>query len=389
MLRRGLAESSGRRWIGLCLVLLAAFPVAAFAADGILEINQASAVASGGFPVTIAQPGSYRLTSNLDLDLAPAGTSAIEITAEDVYLDLNGFTIRGGAPCIGGAPPAGSGSGVTSVARGTTVVNGTIRGFAAHGLSLGDEARVASVQVRCAGVAGIRAGSELRLEGSRIGASAVGAELGSNALLVDNEIVGNAGFGLILGAGSALRTNVLADNNGGNQNAQFNAPQGVFELGANRCGSSLGCVGGGVCGNGVPEAGETCDDANTSSGDGCSAACSVEAGYQCFGTPSACTSEICGNGIRTGAEQCDGADLGGNSCQTFGFVGGTLSCSNTCLVEVSGCFAELCGDGLVSGSEQCDGSNLNGQSCSSFGFAGGGTLACAIDCTADVSGCQN
>jgi hypothetical protein len=45
-----------------------------FASDGQLEINQACAVNTGcfpgddpGFPVTITQPGSYRLTGNLDL----------------------------------------------------------------------------------------------------------------------------------------------------------------------------------------------------------------------------------------------------------------------------------------------------------------------------------
>ncbi len=108
-----------------------------------------------------------------------------------------------------------------------------------------------------------------------------------------------------------------------------------------------------------------------------------------FGTPNVCTAGFCGNGIRTGAEQCDGTDLGGNSCQSFGFVGGNLACSNTCMIDATGCVAEVCGDGLVTGPEQCDGANLNGQSCFSFGFAGGGTLACAIDCTADVSGCQN
>ena len=162
--------------------------------------------------------------------------------------------------------------------------------------------------------------------------------MGRNTLLVDNEITGNAGFGLVLGAGSALRGNVLGDNNGGNQNAQFNASQGVFELGANRCGSSLSCVGGGVCGNGVPEAGETCDDANVSSGDGCSATCAVEAGFDCVGTPSVCTVGLCGNGVRTGSEQCDGTDLGGNSCQSFGFAGGgTLACANDCTADVSGC----------------------------------------------------
>ena len=36
-----------------------------------------------------------------------------------------------------------------------------------------------------------------------------------------------------------------------------------------------------VCGNGILEAPETCDDTNTTSGDGCSAACKLEAGFAC------------------------------------------------------------------------------------------------------------
>jgi flagellin-like protein len=46
-----------------------------------------------------------------------------------------------------------------------------------------------------------------------------------------------------------------------------------------------------LCGNGVVDSsfGETCDDGNTNSSDGCSAACQVEFGYVCSGTPSVCT----------------------------------------------------------------------------------------------------
>lgn len=44
------------------------------------------------------------------------------------------------------------------------------------------------------------------------------------------------------------------------------------------------------CGNGVPESPETCDDGNTSSGDGCSTTCVVEPNYTCSGNPSTCVS---------------------------------------------------------------------------------------------------
>ncbi|MFA5800314.1 MAG: DUF4215 domain-containing protein [Candidatus Peribacteraceae bacterium] len=44
-----------------------------------------------------------------------------------------------------------------------------------------------------------------------------------------------------------------------------------------------------VCGNRIIESGETCDDNNTTSGDGCSDTCAVESGWACSGEPSICT----------------------------------------------------------------------------------------------------
>jgi len=48
-----------------------------------------------------------------------------------------------------------------------------------------------------------------------------------------------------------------------------------------------------TCGNGVHDTGEYCDDGNEVDGDGCSSACSLEAGYLCetfsLGSPSVCT----------------------------------------------------------------------------------------------------
>jgi cysteine-rich repeat protein len=43
-----------------------------------------------------------------------------------------------------------------------------------------------------------------------------------------------------------------------------------------------------ICGNALVTGGEGCDDGNTTAGDGCNAACAVEAGFACSGEPSVC-----------------------------------------------------------------------------------------------------
>ena len=45
---------------------------------------------------------------------------------------------------------------------------------------------------------------------------------------------------------------------------------------------------------------------------------------------------VCGDGVIGYGEDCDGWDLDGESCQSQGFAGGTLSCSG-CAFDVSGC----------------------------------------------------
>lgn len=71
-----------------------------------------------------------------------------------------------------------------------------------------------------------------------------------------------------------------------------------------------------VCGDSAVGTGETCDDGNTTAGDGCSATCQREPGYSCMGTPSACTF-VCGNGMveAVAGETCDDGNLaGGDGC---------------------------------------------------------------------------
>ncbi len=66
-----------------------------------------------------------------------------------------------------------------------------------------------------------------------------------------------------------------------------------------------------ICGNGVRELQEECDDGNTNSRDGCSASCIIER-------------SICGNGIIEGPEYCDDGNLRDRD-----------GCSSTCRIETS------------------------------------------------------
>ena len=85
-------------------------PRTALAVDGQIAITQARAMAGGvtpgdapGFPVSINLPGSYVLSSGLTVP--DANTTAIEINADHVTVDLNGFAILGPTDCSGGTDP--------------------------------------------------------------------------------------------------------------------------------------------------------------------------------------------------------------------------------------------------------------------------------------------
>ena len=122
------------------------------------------------------------------------------------------------------------------------------------------------------------------------------------------------------------------------------------------------CVHTEVCGDGVLQSPEQCDDGNTANGDGCSSKCTVETGYVCHVPGKPCVPN-CGDGIIEGTEQCDD----GNTASGDG-------CSSTCMLECgwqcppgTACRAANCGDGIVAGNEQCDdGNNTDGDGCSAI-----------------------
>ncbi|MDP3042856.1 MAG: hypothetical protein Q8N21_00410 [bacterium] len=46
---------------------------------------------------------------------------------------------------------------------------------------------------------------------------------------------------------------------------------------------------------------------------------------------------VCGDGVREGWEECDNSDLGGRSCASLGYTGGVLSCTPACEFNTSAC----------------------------------------------------
>ncbi len=123
--------------------------------------------------------------------------------------------------------------------------------------------------------------------------------------------------------------------------------------GAAGCGSSTKKA---ICGDGILDPGEACDDGNTVAGDGCIATCKqVEANFVCPTPGSACVSTIkCGDGKIAGDEQCDDRNTKDDD-----------GCSSTCQVEPgwscpiqgASCVAAKCGDGIIAGTEQCEDGN--------------------------------
>jgi hypothetical protein len=61
----------------------------------------------------------------------------------------------------------------------------------------------------------------------------------------------------------------------------------------------------------------------------------------------------CGDGVRDADEACDGSDLGGETCDSLGFQGGTLACTGACQHDVSGCSAPACGTAATPTATEC------------------------------------
>ena len=167
------------------LTMLSASLLALTAATGATaETTECTVIAS--IPTVLASPGVYCLNS--DLMTAIASGAAIDVTANFVTIDLNGWRLGGGA-----AGPATTAVGIRANGRrGVTVRNGSVKGF--HiALQLGDS--------------------------------------GTTHLVEDVRADGNTTYGILLASDNSILRNNQISNTGGRTGASTDTAYGIYSTG--------------------------------------------------------------------------------------------------------------------------------------------------------------
>ncbi|MEO6277577.1 hypothetical protein [Roseateles sp.] len=215
-----------------------ALTLAASLAQAQVTIDQNKALAGNitpgdapGYPITITRPGLYKLVGNLSV---PGGTDGIQIAADDVTIDMNGFTLGGSVSCtrnsqtrvVSCAFGAGFSTGIDSSFKGAfngfVVRDGTVRGFGqgVRGVEGETLLRMHITQNEGYGVAtamtfagmsiidsivdlngstGIAVGNGL-IRGSRVGHNGKNGIQTSNMIVESSFVMGNKNIGMQSGA---------------------------------------------------------------------------------------------------------------------------------------------------------------------------------------------
>ncbi len=277
--------------VGAALLFCAS---AAHAVDGVIEINDASIVAAGGYPLVIGLPGSYVLTGNL---VPPGPVDAINVFAANVTIDLNGFQIDGAGIALDGIDGFGS--------PGLTVKNGSVTGFIGTGIvAFGAGSKVLHVRASASGTGISGTGClivECTVDGNGTGIQADRCKVENNIIqgnglglsgmanvIVHNQVMGNgAGGGIVTLDGSTVQENVIVFNDAfGISDTVFGPPPPPppvpFPTRVNIRGNTINGNGGFLGGPGVSFVtpaliSENTISSNTGSGIFCGSACIVDA----------------------------------------------------------------------------------------------------------------
>jgi hypothetical protein len=253
--------------IGVLVALL--LPAYSFATDGQKLIDQSIVTAAGGFPYRITVPGSYKLSGNL-----AASSSVISISADNVTLDLNGFTLS----CTSCGVNPFSIVGVNSTGQSTRILNGMVMGFPGGGVIFNNNLGIVDHVAMIGNGVGVQQengsltvtsstviGNEDTAQGIVSGTSGVlmvansqisnnggdGITIRSSGLVTASSVVGNTGGGIFV-AGSSSTTVTLTNNLiSGNGASDLRVLSGGAAYGLNTFSSSaVTSMKNNVCGSG-------------------------------------------------------------------------------------------------------------------------------------------
>jgi parallel beta-helix repeat protein len=148
-------------------------------------------------PFTVTASGSYYLTTNLT---GTTGQNGIVIQADDVTLDLNGFTLRG---------VTGSSNGIVCLVphQNLAVSNGAIRNWGTHGIdaAAATGSRFERLTVSGNGGSGLRAGDYALVDSCvAMDNTGDGLQIGPSAIVRKSQASQNRGSGIVLGPGGNL-----------------------------------------------------------------------------------------------------------------------------------------------------------------------------------------
>lgn len=219
------------RFLVLTVPLLFGLAREVGAADGVIQINQARALAGGvtagdapGFPVQLTETGHYILTSNLDVtgEASPESVTVITVTAPGgATIDLNGFGILGATVCTGepviGCSPTGTGVGILFTSQIGFVHGGSISGMGYRGIDMSGNniAILRELSVHHSGENGIvLPGSSLADQVVVSSNGGVGIQLGLASGVLDSSALSNGGNGIQAGDGSQVRDSISSFNGG-------------------------------------------------------------------------------------------------------------------------------------------------------------------------------
>ncbi len=232
----------------------------AHAVDGEILITQAKALAGNvtpgdapGFPVTLSLPGKYKLAGSLTLQ---QDQSAIEFTAPDVALDLNGFKIQGPITCTGFGASLACGSGnVDTVAvnghsiTSATVRNGTIQGFNWGVYGVGYSSLVEDLNLRDIGATGIIASTGSIVRANRL--YAVGSGIISGGLISGNTVLNARTTGISANYGDLVMGNQVYYTGHAGINAEGQGSAAIVHNAASISGNGIPINGGDSLGGGT------------------------------------------------------------------------------------------------------------------------------------------